>query len=364
MAIQIKFLLLQKSELMYEVAIRGESPSDNVAGLRRQVNKLTQLYPSDDIIDSVYDFSDDIEGVQETLEKIKTNLDLLKNNFNEPLFNRTKSLLHHLFYRLQRIEKPETVDETSLLKKCKKCYETFYENLVTLPGSKIREPKDLASTSADDSLPTNVPNISGLNISVSCDRGLVGEFAKLKYDGKTCVRSFIQKIEEFRLSKEKDATDGLTPKKNKKKEGKTGLGKIKKKILRSSESEAEDDKSIKDKSIAVKKKPMKRKPNKRNVQNKTRNANKKRKVFKIKNCDQTIETESKDENVIPYADDSDDDYSEEGLNIDNRWYCFVCQREQILSMRLCISCKRYVHETCSGLTNQDDEPYICHECED
>ncbi|KAJ0171786.1 hypothetical protein K1T71_012549 [Dendrolimus kikuchii] len=192
--------LTMKSELMYEVAIRGESPSDNVAGLRRQVNKLTQLYPSDDIIDSVYDFSDDIEGVQET-EKIKTNLDLLKNNFNEPLFNRTKSLLHHLFYRLQRIEKPETVDETSLLKKCKKCYETFYENLVTLPGSKIREPKDLASTSDDDSLPTNVPNISGLNISVSCDRGLVGEFAKLKYDGKTCVRSFIQKLEEFRLSK-------------------------------------------------------------------------------------------------------------------------------------------------------------------
>ncbi|KAJ0174642.1 hypothetical protein K1T71_009750 [Dendrolimus kikuchii] len=192
---------ITKSELMYEVAIRGESPSDNVAGLRRQVNKLTQLYPSDDIIDSVYDFSDDIEGVQETLDKIKTNLDLLKNNFNEPLFNRTKSLLHHLFYRLQRIEKPETVDETSLLKKCKKCYETFYENLVTLPGSKIREPKDLASTSDDDSLPTNVPNISGLNISVSCDRGLVGEFAKLKYDGKTCVRSFIQKLEEFRLSK-------------------------------------------------------------------------------------------------------------------------------------------------------------------
>ncbi|KAJ0171515.1 hypothetical protein K1T71_013065 [Dendrolimus kikuchii] len=106
---------------------------------------------------------------------------------------------------------------------------------------------------------------------------------------------------------------------------------------------------------------MKRKPNKRNVQNKTRNANKKRKVFKIKNRDQTIETESEDENVIPYADDSDDDYSEEGLNIDNRWYCFVCQREQILSMRLCISCKRYVHETCVGLTNQDDEPYICHE---
>lgn len=201
MAFPIKFLLLQKSELMYEVAIRGETPSENVAGLRRQVNKLTQLYPSEDIIDSVYEFSDDIKGIQDTLEKVKINLDLLKSNLDEPLLNRTKSLLHHLFYRLQRIEKPGAVEETSLLKRSKKFYESFCESLTSLSKSKLEEPKVLTSAIDDDASSPNLTSISGLNISVSCDRGLVGELAKLKYDGKTCVRSFIQKLEEFKHSK-------------------------------------------------------------------------------------------------------------------------------------------------------------------
>lgn len=47
----------------------------------------------------------------------------------------------------------------------------------------------------------DTPNLTGMSINVSCDRGIVGELTKLKYDGKTCVRSFIQKLDEFRISK-------------------------------------------------------------------------------------------------------------------------------------------------------------------
>ncbi|KOB52077.1 Uncharacterized protein OBRU01_25687 [Operophtera brumata] len=87
MAYAIKFLLLQKSELMYEVAIRGEVPSDSVEGLRRQVNKLTQLYLSEDICESVYDFAVDLKGSNDTLDKIRQNLDSLKTAHTDSLVN-------------------------------------------------------------------------------------------------------------------------------------------------------------------------------------------------------------------------------------------------------------------------------------
>ncbi|KAJ8723510.1 hypothetical protein PYW08_003422 [Mythimna loreyi] len=200
MAIPIKYLLLQKSELMYEVAIRGESPSDNVAGLRRQVTKLTQLYSSDDIIDSVFQFLEDSKGSQETLEKVKANLDALQVSFDEPLYNRTKALLHHLYYRLQRIEEPQAADDLAKLSKLKKKYEGYYEILLSLDKPQIKEQLHSAtSVTTEDFI--DKPNLSGMNIAVSCDRGILGELNRIKYDGKTCVRSFIQKVEEFRTSK-------------------------------------------------------------------------------------------------------------------------------------------------------------------
>lgn len=36
-----------------------------------------------------------------------------------------------------------------------------------------------------------------LNINVSCDRGLSSDLTKIKFDRKSCVRSFIQLITEF-----------------------------------------------------------------------------------------------------------------------------------------------------------------------
>lgn len=201
MAFPIKYLLLQKSELMYEVAIRGELPSDSVAGLRRQVTKLTQLHSSDDIVDSVYQFLEDSKGSQETLEKIKTNLDALKHNFDEPLFNRTKSMLHHLHYRLQRIETPQAADDSAKLNKLKKIYGGYYEILLSLDKSTVKDQKQASSSDTSEEELPDKSTLAGMNISVSCDRALIGELNKLKYDGKSCVRSFIQKVEEFRMSK-------------------------------------------------------------------------------------------------------------------------------------------------------------------
>lgn len=103
MSYPIKFLLLQKSELIYEVIIRGESPADNVSELRRQVTKLTQKYPSEEILESCLDFADDHTGIIEVLAKIKCNIETLKTDPQKSLIDRTANLFNHLHHRLQRV---------------------------------------------------------------------------------------------------------------------------------------------------------------------------------------------------------------------------------------------------------------------
>lgn len=199
MAYPIKFLLLQKSELMYEVAIRGEAPSDNVGGLRRQVTKLTQLYPSDEILDSVLEYADDVNGIQETMDKVRANLESLRATFNESLYNRTKSLLHHLHFRLLRVQTPTKSDESKLFSTLKTTFESYYSyflGLTTTTTTSTGESNLAPNEESQDKI-----NFSGLNIAVTCERSVMQDLAKLKYDGKSCVRSFVQKLEEFRISK-------------------------------------------------------------------------------------------------------------------------------------------------------------------
>ncbi|XP_048479316.1 uncharacterized protein LOC119691335 [Plutella xylostella] len=202
MAYPIKFLLLQKSELMYEVAIRGEDPSDKVESLRKQVTKLTQLYPPDDILDSVYSFEDDVKGLQETLAKIKTNIESLNINYVESLLNRTRSLLNHVFYRLQRIEKPNLSEQKNIISSVLKTYEKCFSAFSLLSQKTVSEPNTMQDTAAsNEDIVASKLDQSDLKISVTCDRGVSNDLKQLKYDGKTCVRSFIQRLEEFRESK-------------------------------------------------------------------------------------------------------------------------------------------------------------------
>ncbi|KAL0859987.1 hypothetical protein ABMA27_010302 [Loxostege sticticalis] len=55
--------------------------------------------------------------------------------------------------------------------------------------TKVSDPPSSGTESATSALP--------VNISVTCDRGGSADLGKLKYDGKTCVRAFIQRATEF-----------------------------------------------------------------------------------------------------------------------------------------------------------------------
>lgn len=191
MAYPIKFLSLQKPELEYEVAIRGETPGNTVADLRKQISKLCQQFPSEDIMSSYLDSSDDLDTVLDLLNKISLTLESKINDKNT--LSRIESMLNHVYHRLNRIEADE-----SILKqhdKCTKMFRDCYTNLLQLKKNSTDPLSvDISTSLANSQVP--------VNISVTCDKNKASEISKLKFDGKSCVRSFIQRINEFSESRE------------------------------------------------------------------------------------------------------------------------------------------------------------------
>lgn len=59
-------------------------------------------------------------------------------------------------------------------------------------------------------------------------------------------------------------------------------------------------------------------------------------------------------------------YTEDNKEPDKQeesWFCFVCDRDEVLDMRLCFVCGKYVHEECVGLAPEDKEMFVCPICQ-
>ncbi|XP_061706899.1 uncharacterized protein LOC133517587 [Cydia pomonella] len=181
MASEIKFMSLQKTELAYEVEIRGETPADNVLDLRKQITKLVRLYPSEDILLSPFDPTIDTAAVEESLSKIAKNIKSLNDNFDKNLLARTRNTMNHIFHRLNRIDCSLQPDALSACNECFKLYQTY--------KSALKKFDTVVSGSGSDDVPGH--------ITVNCERGLTSELSKLKFNGKTCVRSFIRSASDF-----------------------------------------------------------------------------------------------------------------------------------------------------------------------
>ncbi|CAK1584241.1 unnamed protein product [Parnassius mnemosyne] len=185
MSYEIQFLSLQKNELSYEVAIRGGTPGENVQELRRQIVKLANVMPSDDIIESGFEFSVDVEGIRESLIKVETNLKTLSVKYDKNLYKRTQNLLNHLFHRIQRLD---AVDKksTDILESLRLKLNTNFKNLEHL------KPDTDSSSEFTDAL-----TITPSPIVVTCDRAHSSDLTSIKFDGKTCVLSFVQRINDY-----------------------------------------------------------------------------------------------------------------------------------------------------------------------
>ncbi|KAI5636906.1 retrotransposon gag protein domain-containing protein [Phthorimaea operculella] len=167
----VKFLSLQKTELEYEVLIRGSEPGSTVIELRKQIVDLGPKFPSEDITDSPLEIEEDLKGISDVLTKIKL---LLDAPLEKKTSVRVQNLLHHLYHRFNRLSPDE-----STLSAHNACLRSI--SLCSLDQHSSMRP---------------------LNINVSCERAIAGELTKIKFDGKSCVRSFIQRITEFRKARD------------------------------------------------------------------------------------------------------------------------------------------------------------------
>jgi hypothetical protein len=181
MSYAIKFLSLQKTELAYEVEIRGESPADTVLDLRKQITKLARIYPSEDILVSPFDPLVDIAAIEESLSKVANCIKTLNECYERSLLDRTNNLLNHIYHRLNRLDWTLQSEVASAYNECNKQYQSYRASLTKF------------NSGATGSVFEDNPG----QITVTCDRGLTTELSKLKFNGKTCVRAFIRSVTDF-----------------------------------------------------------------------------------------------------------------------------------------------------------------------
>lgn len=189
----VKYLSLQKSELEYEVRIRGATAAPSVEELRKQIVKLSSEYPAEHILESPLDIGQDLKGCLEVLTKIQTNLDV--SDPSEPSLMRTQNMLNHLHNRLARLTPgKDTKDDYDEIFKG---YKLLSKRLASLQVSRPIAGPSNSGSSSSSTLAPEVQNI----ISVTCDR-TTADLSKLKFNGKTCVRSFIQRVDEFIVARD------------------------------------------------------------------------------------------------------------------------------------------------------------------
>ncbi|KAL0809519.1 hypothetical protein ABMA28_011056 [Loxostege sticticalis] len=102
--------------------------------------------------------------------------------------NRRKNYLNHLYHRINRIIVDD--DNKKQLDNCISQYRSYSELFKSVQdkGTDL-----LISPGCTESTSSTPP----MNITVTCDRGSSTDLGRLKYDGKSCVRSFIQRFTEF-----------------------------------------------------------------------------------------------------------------------------------------------------------------------
>lgn len=185
MAYPIKYLSLQKPELEYEVSVRGYTPGESVQDLRKQIVKIANELPPEDILESYLEPAEDLKCVKESLNKALNNVVALRSRFEKNLFLRTETLLNHIYHRINRIS--HTPDTAELFK-------INYSNFKSLF-------KEIGTMKSHISLVTPDKHGESSTLSVTCERNIMSDIGKLKYSGKSCVRAFIQNVEEFVISR-------------------------------------------------------------------------------------------------------------------------------------------------------------------
>lgn len=181
----IKFLSLQKQELGYEVAIRGGNPDCRVEDLRKQISKLGPLYPSEDILESHLEVKDDIVAVNCSLDKLNDVVGHVSDK-NDVNFKRAQNLSYHIYHRINRIDASAAPGMPDKLELSMGRWQNLNDKLDQINSSDNETQLNAATN------PVQLPQVI-----VSCDRGSSNDFSSLRFNGKSCPRAFIRRVNEF-----------------------------------------------------------------------------------------------------------------------------------------------------------------------
>ncbi|KAJ2945211.1 hypothetical protein O0L34_g9280 [Tuta absoluta] len=183
----IKYFLLNKNELSYEVTIRGETPAATVLELRKQITKLTLLIPNEDIAESGIEPDVDIVGLETSITDYNSKVQSQKTKFDANACKRIEALGLHIHFRLKRFDK----SDQSINTKLKTLIDNFKAARAELDElAKSRQNAETPQANPDPSLE-----------STECDHYKVGNLLKLKYDGTSSVHAFIQKVKDISTSR-------------------------------------------------------------------------------------------------------------------------------------------------------------------
>jgi hypothetical protein len=192
----IAYHLLRKEELVYEVEIRDVKPEFTVEALRVQIRELARTLPADEILDCARDPKVEISTVQTKLDEVEAAVS--QDSLTYKVFNRLRAVTHHVFHRLSRIpERGDYAEERDaaqtkleiLLCKIDRRFHVF--------STSFEQPAAVTPEVA----PTAVPGPSSFTspVVVQCNNNIDRSISRLnlKFNGLTCVRSFLLRLGEL-----------------------------------------------------------------------------------------------------------------------------------------------------------------------
>ncbi|KAI5643742.1 hypothetical protein NE865_04334 [Phthorimaea operculella] len=235
----IKYTLLNKPELEYEIKLRLADPADTVVALKRQILGLIESNP-DYVVDSPVPLAQDIAETSATLAFLEPKLTQITEGATR-LIPKVETYLNHVFHRIERMDLDSDPSLQEDLKNLKPKFENLEKIfLSTLPSTTEQNPEqetDDQHTHEDTqnqrtqeehtqeqhtheehdhdhyveifSTPQYSHTQTPAPLNQQLDKSL-HELKKFNFSGKTCPRSFIQNIEEFRMSRRIDPHSLMT----------------------------------------------------------------------------------------------------------------------------------------------------------
>lgn len=184
----IAYHLLRREELQYEVEIRDGKAKDTVEELRVQIRELSSAIPADEVVETSRPASSELDAVEAKLDEVFASL---RAGPRFKSFVRLRAIAHHCFHRLGRVEVSADLSSrrVALEERLSDCL-TRVDALFQSFKSSFEAPIG-SSTAAPETAPPSVV----YQVSCSGEKSI----ARLnhQFNGTTCVRAYLQRLEEL-----------------------------------------------------------------------------------------------------------------------------------------------------------------------